>query len=124
MPQGRPRFARRGQHVVAYDPAGSRDYKSWIRTCAYSLQANKFAREIPLKMAISVDIERPKSVKRAYPVTKPDVDNLAKTIMDALEYIVFEADQQIVELSVLKRYAAEHGVTVTITPVKGENNAA
>ena len=31
--QGRPRFARRGTFVTAYDPPKSRDWKSGARAC-------------------------------------------------------------------------------------------
>lgn len=32
--QGRPRFSRQGGFVKAYDPAKSRDYKSYVRLIA------------------------------------------------------------------------------------------
>lgn len=42
-----------------------------------------------------------------YPQKKPDVDNIAKIILDSLNKIAYEDDSQIVELTVLKRYTEE-----------------
>lgn len=119
--QSRPRFARRGNHVATYDAAPSRDYKSWVKHCAIEVMKQKsmqiIPRDIPLKIILTVDAERPKSCpkSRPLPVTKPDLDNVLKTIQDALEGIVYQADQQIVSISATKRYAESGGVTVVLT---------
>ena len=119
--QSRPRFARRGNHVATYDAAPSRDYKSWVKHCALEVMKQKsmqiIPRDIPLKIILTVNVERPKSCpkSRTLPVTKPDLDNTLKTIQDALEGIAYQADQQIVSLSATKRYADSGGVTVVLT---------
>lgn len=124
--QGRPRFARRGIFVVAYDPATSKDYKSWVRHCALQAMAGvpPIPRDVPLIMDVRIVLDRPKSIpkKVVHAVKKPDVDNYVKGLSDALESIVYEADQQIVELHAAKVYGTPPGVTVTITR-KDENNA-
>ncbi len=120
--QGRPRFARRGNHVATYDAAPSRDYKSWVKHCALEVMkqtgAQIIPRETPLKIILTVNVERPKSCpkSRTLPVTKPDLDNVLKTIQDALEGIAYQADQQIVNISATKRYSVSGGVTVVLTP--------
>jgi Holliday junction resolvase RusA-like endonuclease len=45
---------------------------------------------------------------------KPDIDNLAKTIMDALNGICYDDDSQIVRLIVDKVYSNEPRVSVVI----------
>ena len=121
--QSRPRFARRGKFVQTYDAAPAKDYKSWVKSCAldymgtFSIQ--KFPREIPLMMLISIDVERPKSKKKApFPVSKPDCDNFAKGIMDALESILYTADQQIVKLVVSKNYSDQPGALITVKEIR------
>lgn len=121
--QSRPRFARRGNFVQTYDAAPAKDYKSWVKHCALTYMENfrviRFERDIPLVMILSVSIERPKSQKKAvFPVTKPDCDNFAKGVIDALESILYTADQQIVRLVVSKHYSDRPGVTVTIQEAK------
>ena len=56
-----------------------------------------------------------------YPLKKPDVDNVAKIILDALNGIAYRDDKQVVELYVKKSYAGESGVGVTISEVEAKN---
>jgi len=48
------------------------------------------------------------------PVTKPDVDNIAKIICDALNDVAYKDDTQIVELTIVKKYAMEPKVEITL----------
>ncbi|MDD2899009.1 MAG: RusA family crossover junction endodeoxyribonuclease [Desulfuromonadaceae bacterium] len=121
--QSRPRFARRGAFVATYDAAPAKDYKSWVKSCALDhmekASITMISRDIPLIMTLVVDVERPKTKKNvAFPTTKPDCDNFAKGVMDALESILYQADQQIVRLVVSKHYSDRPGVTVTISEAK------
>ncbi|MBV5338130.1 MAG: RusA family crossover junction endodeoxyribonuclease [Deltaproteobacteria bacterium] len=121
--QSRPRFARRGNFVQTYDATPAKDYKSWVKSCALDhmeqFNVPMFTRDIPLVMVLVVNVERPKAKKKAlFPVTKPDCDNFAKGVMDALESILYQADQQIVRLVVSKHYSDRPGVTVTISEAK------
>lgn len=130
VPQGRPRFVKRGKTSVAYDPAKSRDYKSWVRTCGLKamaeVQATPYQRDIPLCMRLEIYIHRPrghygsgrnkeqlKDSAPRMPTTKPDCSNVQKGIEDALESICYEADQQITHVTVQKRYGAP-GVLVML----------
>ena len=56
-----------------------------------------------------------------YPLKKPDVDNVAKIILDALNGIAYKDDKQVVTLIVKKSYAGESGVGVTISEVEAKN---
>lgn len=121
--QSRPRFARRGNFVQTYDATPAKDYKSWVKSCALECMAfagiSMISREVPLVMILVVNVERPKSKKKAvHVVSKPDCDNFAKGVMDALESILYQADQQIVRLVVSKHYSDRPGVTVTISEAK------
>lgn len=119
--QGRPRFARRGPGVATYDAPASRDYKSWVRSCAIQSMAKQageiIPRDVPLHIVLTVSVARPKSIpkSRLLPVVKPDLDNFLKTVQDALEGIVYQADQQIVSVRAVKKYAAADAVEVRIT---------
>ena len=104
VPQGRPRFARRGNFVQTYDAKQSVDYKSWVKHCAMEVMhktgTQLISRDVPLHMVLNVVIAKPSSVpkRRLCPVVKPDLDNIQKTIQDALEGIAYQADQQIVSI--------------------------
>ena len=121
LPKGQPRpraFARKiGGSVVArvYDAGTAEGWKGAI--------ANDFKRtpglapiDGALRMSIDFYFPRPLRLSRksdapgAIPCTaKPDADNAAKAVMDALQGIgLFRDDAQIVELQVRKWYHAKN----------------
>ena len=125
--QGRPRFAVVRGRAVAFDPAKSKNYKNFVKVLAMEAiekQSWKY-NELPLAFEIVVWQSIPKSktkkfreaaaIGKEYPTVKPDVDNVAKTIMDALSGVVYKDDKQVVDLLIKKRYTeAEPHVIVTI----------
>lgn len=51
-------------------------------------------------------------------VTRPDLDNMAKTILDALtDAKAFEDDSQVTHLEMVKAYGPQPSVVVTLTPL-------
>ena len=54
------------------------------------------------------------------PTKKPDVDNIAKAILDSLNGIAYRDDSQIVELNMKKLYADLGFVKVTLEELEGE----
>lgn len=48
------------------------------------------------------------------PTKKPDVDNIAKSVLDAMNGIVFNDDNQVSKISVEKRFALEEKVFITV----------
>ena len=48
------------------------------------------------------------------PQKKPDADNIAKIICDALNEVAYKDDTQIIELTIVKKYAKEPKVRVTL----------
>lgn len=48
------------------------------------------------------------------PTTRPDVDNYAKSILDALNGITWKDDSQIVSLTINKRYGEVEGAIIEI----------
>lgn len=130
-PQGkaRPRFARTRNSVRTYTPNKTVDYEEKVRL-AYLTQCKEETIEGPVKVYIQANFLIPKSWskrKKVYaysglikPTKKPDVDNIAKAVCDALNGIAYKDDSQIVKLTVEKYYApvdAEGFVIVTIEEV-------
>lgn len=123
--QGRPRATAINGRARMYDPGKSRDYKNYLR-----LVASEYAPEKPLEGALDVriDIYRqiPKSFSRKKiqqaeegllrPTTKSDVDNYAKTVMDALNKIIWVDDSQIVSLIANKWYSGKPRVEIEVKP--------
>ena len=48
------------------------------------------------------------------PTKKPDIDNIAKSVLDALNKFVFKDDNQVSKLSVEKRYAEEEKIYIKV----------
>ena len=48
------------------------------------------------------------------PCKKPDLDNIAKGILDAMNGIIYKDDVQVVRLSLQKHYSTEPGVYTMI----------
>ena len=122
--KGRPRFARRGNFVKTYTDAATASYEDQIRF--YALQAMGSSKPLkgPLEAAIYIRLPVPMSYPKKrvaaclsgleWPSKKPDWDNVAKSICDGMESIVFVCDSQIVECHVRKVYAEVAGVDVLI----------
>lgn len=111
-PSPRPRVMVRGKFPHVYMPA---EYTSWKKDVAAFIKAEVLelftgtgpALEGPVRVHIEVYIQKPKTSKLQYP--KPDVDNYAKSIMDAVtdSEAVWEDDCQVKELIIKKDWAGE-----------------
>lgn len=83
-----------------------------------------FDRGVPLAIDIAALFEpnKSESLKRSNLMLagkirhtkKPDVDNIAKLVMDALNGLAWHDDSQVVSLSAHKAYAEQAGLVVTI----------
>lgn len=119
----RPRFNGK----FAYTPKETVNYENWVKAC----YLEKYRNEKPFEKALEVNIiaffEIPKSVSKKkkeqmlnneiYPTTKPDTDNIAKSILDSLNGIAYLDDKQVVDLRVRKQYAEVPSVSVWISEV-------
>ena len=114
--QGRPRFSRQGGFVKAYDPAKSRDYKSYVRMIAAPhapVTPVEGAIEFSLRIYRAIPKGMPKYKQEAAkegrlrPVTKPDVSNVLKGVEDALKGVWYKDDSQIVGYGVLGKWYDE-----------------
>ena len=135
LPKGQPRvkaFAR-GKHAGVYDPGTADAWKGCVRAqfkdAAYELGKPVYMG--PVAVAMRFVMPRPKSHYRAngqlkpnaprYVTSKPDADNLAKAVLDALTDVSAWSDDSIVaSLSVVKTYGSETGCEIQISPLTQE----
>ena len=131
-PKGQPRpraFARKmGDKFVArvYDAATAEGWKSIVALGWRSSGAERFTG--PIRLTLKFHIRRPKShsgakgLKPSAPIhhcQKPDGDNFAKAVMDALTQCnAWEDDCNIVDLRVTKDWAEYPGCEITIEPLE------
>ena len=128
--QGRPRFSTHGGFVKAYDPEKSRNYKAYVKLLAGEAmqRIGLTLTELPLGVEIIADVGIPASTSKKFkaqalnglqlPIKQPDVDNVAKIILDSISGIVYKDDKQIVKLTVSKKYSDTPKVEVKIYNVE------
>lgn len=119
--KARPRYTRNGK---PYTPSKTSNYESVVKACFIRAYGKRVAIDGPVKISIDARCPIPKSwpkwkkqdaeTGKLLPTVKPDVDNIAKIILDALNGIAFEDDKNVTSLQIDKCYSNEPGVTVTI----------
>lgn len=119
--QGRPVFTTHGGHAHAFDPAKSRNWKAYASSCYRETATRDFGLDqgetVFAGVAVEVQIVAlfacPRSHWRSVPLPRrpkrgrPDIENLAKAVMDAANGVLWIDDSQVVRLSVEKLYAAQ-----------------
>ena len=124
--KGRPRFKRMKNFVQTYTPEKTSEYEKLVRIRFQN--AGGIITEKPVRVEIAAFFAPPKSVRKKQrqemlanlilPTKKPDCDNIAKIVLDALNQIAYKDDSQVVELSVRKQYASEAKVSVHIEEIE------
>ena len=122
--KARPKFSRMGNFVKTYTPEKTVNYENFVKMCWMQSGEEKLHGNIEATIAASFLISQSASKKKhreldgAYCPKKPDCDNIAKSILDALNGIAYDDDSQIVKLTVIKLYSAdEEGVELYLTEV-------
>jgi len=126
--KGRPRFSRRGKFTKIYTDKATLDYEAAIQLCAKKAMGAQNPLEKPVSVYLYIRVSIPKSYtkKRSEaclsgaerPAKKPDIDNIAKAFLDAMNGTVYLDDTQVVELNIRKIYSAFAGVDVAIMEAK------
>jgi crossover junction endodeoxyribonuclease RusA len=128
-PQPRPRAAKVGGFVRVYDPGTAEGWKSAILVALKWKHGTPLSSDGPVKVTLTFYMQRPKShygtgknadkFKPAAPVwhtQKPDVDNLAKAVMDALTGILWRDDSQVFHLELHKLWSdSKTGMQIVVT---------
>jgi Holliday junction resolvase RusA-like endonuclease len=125
--KGRPRFRRFGKFVTTYTDAKTKSYETLVKEAAKQAMADHPPIEGPVRLDCTIRLSVPKSYPKKrleaclsgseWPTKKPDWDNVAKSVADAMNDVVFLDDTQIVIARIVKRYSAEAGVDVRVSEV-------
>lgn len=116
VPKGRPRAYRRGAFVGMYTPSKTAAFESLVAIAAQKNMASRAPFDSALSVNLIFHIAIPKSWTKkktalaesggVLHTAKPDLDNLIKSVTDAMNKIVYNDDSQIVELSARKVYSS------------------
>lgn len=122
--KGRPKASTRGGFVKMYTPKKTAVYEKLVADVASVAMGSKQALKEAVYVSINFYLPIPKSKPKKWqegaicgaivPTVKPDIDNLAKAILDGINTIVYDDDKQIAQLTVSKRYALNPRVEVNV----------
>ncbi len=120
VPQPRPRVSTRGGFARAYVPATHPVHAYRQKIAAEATKAGLEPQSEPVEVIVEAVFVRPKShmtkkgVKPTAPkLPRPDVDNIAKAILDSLQDVMGD-DTNVRLLTVGKAYGNESRTTVSV----------
>ena len=127
-PRGKERPRFNGKH--AYTPKNTRNYEELVRY-EYIYQCGTIRFKKALKVEITAWYSIPNYLSkldksymrenRKLPTKKPDCDNIAKAILDALNDLAYDDDKQVTDLLITKRYTtATPHIDVSIEEIECE----
>lgn len=109
---------------IAYTPTPTKDYENLIKQYFKIKYPRYEPFEGRVKIKIIAYIEIPKNMTKKdkelvqagalSPTKKPDIDNIVKIVLDALNKMAFKDDNQITKLEVEKIYAEEEKIVVRV----------
>ena len=122
--KGRPRFRRNGNFVMTYTDKKTKSYEEIVREIYKAKYRNFTFGDKPVQVVINCQFKIPKATNKANkakmirneikPTKKPDIDNVAKSVLDSLNGFAFDDDSQVVSLTVNKKYGEEPKAEVFI----------
>ena len=129
VPKGRPRFRICGGHVMTFTPPKTKDFEKSL-AMAYAAENHiMFDKELPLDVYIEFGMPIPKGTSKKHAammaggqekhIKRPDIDNLVKSVLDALNGVAWEDDSQIISISAHKHYAETPFVAIGIKVLTG-----
>lgn len=129
--QARPRATKMGRGIRLYDPKKVSVYKKQLAMMC-QLQYKKEPITGPLKVELSFFRHVQSSISKKErklrlsgshrPVVKPDTDNYIKSTLDGLNGLLWEDDNQIVDLIAHKYYSDNPRVEIEVTQLNELHN--
>lgn len=122
VPKARARTVRlKNGKTISYTPDKTAAWENKIQEQALKKRPGELL-DGPLILEATFYLQRPKSKPKRvkFPDTKPDLDNLVKSVKDALEGIIYTNDSRIVDEVIRKRYGDPVRAEITVRPAVEE----
>lgn len=114
--KGRPRFTKAGH---TFTPQTTREYEDLIRACYLEKMAGGKLDDGPVLVAIAAYYKRGRGDKGAnVPTKKPDIDNIVKIVLDALNGVAYADDKAVVRVDARKQFSPDEPYLVVWLEVK------
>lgn len=104
--------------MVEQGGANLTDWRGDVKRAAMEAMNGAGPMEGPLLLNLIFFMTRPKShpkTKITYPVSRPDIDKLARSCLDAMTSVCFADDAQIISLHAYKVWGTMPGVDLYLT---------
>ncbi len=125
--KGRPRFRRAGNFVTTYTDQKTKSYEATIKAWAQRAISPGSPLEGPVSVDLYIRCSIPVSTSKKrteaclqnaeLPTKKPDIDNIIKAYLDAMNGIIYKDDTQVVRVSAKKVYSLVPGVDVCVVKI-------
>lgn len=122
--KGRPRFSRKGGAVRTHTPRATKAFENVVKHYAAQAMKGRAPLTGPIHLSVVAYFVPPASAirkaradmlaGRRHPEIKPDFDNFAKAVADALQGIGFGDDKSITWATIGKRYGLADEICITI----------
>lgn len=119
--KGRPRFTKNGR---TYTPKETVEYENMIKL-EYQNQCGGYQFSGPVSVDITIVhmVEKASSKKAraekltglTVPTKKPDIDNVIKIILDALNQVAYVDDRMVIDVHAVKIYGENECVSIRLT---------
>lgn len=126
IPKGRPKFSTKNGVYRSYTPQKTIDYEEHVREsyrAEYPLPTMPFGKDDPLEVVTNFYFAIPKATPKSKilkfltvlrPTKRPDLDNLYKSLTDALNGVCYPDDSQIVTAHIHKLWSESPKAEITI----------
>lgn len=114
--KGRPRSGKSATgKTVHYTDAATKAYEEKVGFMFLASGGRRI--DGPVEVRITAQFVKPKSCRETHKVSRPDIDNVVKAVLDGLNKIAFTDDAQVVSLSAFKEFSEVAQVRVNVSEV-------
>ena len=129
QPKGkeRPRWTMVSNTSIVYTPRNTRDYEKMIKTFYKINNFKSFKKDEALEISAIAYYQIPKNTKKSHkllmikgeilPTKKPDIDNIMKVVLDALNGVAYFDDKQVCKVNFIKMYSEEPRLKILIRSI-------
>lgn len=113
-----------GKHAQAYMDEKTKAEEAAV-AASYSGEFHEGAVRVEIHTYKALPKSKPKRIERERDTSKPDIDNIAKAVLDGLNGIAYEDDSQVVELRIVKHdrtRKAGDSIRYEVVPIPGNEN--
>lgn len=125
--KGRPRATSRGGFVRMYTDAKTLGFEAAVADEARIAMKEWEPFDTPMQLQLSAYYPIPKSWSKKkrqqaidgdlHPHVKPDLDNVLKAVLDAINGVVYVDDSQVINMVATKRYSTDARIEVYLHEV-------